>query len=117
MFSKITIMTSTENYSQQIEQIKTKLNSADAVIIGAGARRYSDFIEENKDKNVVYLELGVGANTPVIIKYPFLQLTAHNKNAAYICVNLGENYCPEEIVGQTICVNADIGAVLRDLLN
>lgn len=81
------------------------------------AGRYSDFIEENKDKNVVYLELGVGANTPVIIKYPFWQLTAHNKNAAYICVNLGENYCPDEIIGQTICVNADIGAVLRDLLN
>ena len=55
------------------------------------AERYNAFIEENKGKNIVYLELGVGANTPVIIKYPFWQLTAQNKNAVYACINLGES--------------------------
>ncbi len=79
------------------------------------AQRYNAFIEENKDKNIVYLELGVGANTPVIIKYPFWQLTAQNKNAVYICINLGECYCPDEIEEQAICINADIGKVMNDL--
>lgn len=80
------------------------------------ADRYNTFISENKDKNIVYLELGVGGNTPVIIKYPFWQLTSQNKNASYICVNLGESYCPDEIVDQSVCVNADIGKVINDLV-
>ena len=79
------------------------------------AERFNAFIEENKDKNIVYLELGVGANTPVIIKYPFWRLTAQNQNAAYICINLGESYCPDEIVDRSVCVNADIGKVINDL--
>ena len=79
------------------------------------AERYNSFIDENKDKNIVYLEFGVGGNTPVIIKFPFWQLTAQNENAAYICVNLGESYCPDEIADQSICVNADIGKVINDL--
>jgi NAD-dependent SIR2 family protein deacetylase len=80
------------------------------------AQRYNAFIEQNKDKNIVYLELGVGENTPVIIKFPFWQLTAQNKNAVYTCVNLGESYCPEEIAEQSICINADIGKVICDLI-
>ena len=79
------------------------------------AERYNTFINENKSKNVVYLELGVGGNTPGIIKYPFWQLTAQNKNAVYACVNLGESYCPDEIVDQSVCVNSDIGKVIKDL--
>ena len=79
------------------------------------AERYNSFIAENKNKNIVYLELGVGGNTPVIIKYPFWQLTAQNKNASYICVNLGESYCPDEITEQSFCVNTDIGKVINDL--
>ena len=50
-----------------------------------------------------------------IIKYPFWQLTAQNKNAVYACVNLGESYCPDEIVDQSVCVNSDIGKVIKDL--
>ena len=79
------------------------------------AERYNAFIEEYRDKNIVYLELGVGGNTPVIIKYPFWQLTAQNENASYICINLGESYCPDEIIDQAICVNADIGKIINDL--
>ena len=142
MFSKIQINKSTEKTSQQIEQIREKINNADAVVIGAGAglstsagftylgerfyKHFSDFAEKYgitdmysggfypftdnetfwawwsrhiyfnryekapkpvydnllklvKDKNIVYLELGVGGNTPGIIKYPFRQLTAQNK--------------------------------------
>ncbi len=81
------------------------------------ARRYSAFVEHNKEKQIVYLELGVGANTPVIIKYPFWQLTAQNQNASYICINLGESYCPDEIAAQAVCINADIGKVIDDLIS
>ena len=78
------------------------------------AERYNAFIEKYRDKNIVYLELGIGANTPVIIKYPFWQLTTQNENASYICINLGESFCSEEISDRSICVNADIGKVITD---
>ena len=58
------------------------------------------------------LELGVGSNTPAIIKYPFWKYTRANPKAVYACVNLGEAMAPEEIVGQSICIDADLGSVL-----
>lgn len=80
------------------------------------ALRYDDFLRRYKDLNILFLELGVGGNTPVIIKYPFWQMTAQNKNAAYACVNLDMAYAPEMIESQSICINADIGKVLSGLL-
>ena len=74
------------------------------------------FLEQYKDKRLVLLELGVGGNTPVIIKYPFWQIALQNKNATYACVNLGESVCPEEIAPQSVCLDADIGKVLADLI-
>ena len=79
------------------------------------AGRYSDFIRRHKKLDVLYLELGVGGNTPGIIKYPFWQLTAENPRAVYACINSGEAFCPKEIADQSICVNADIGRVMREL--
>ena len=73
---------------------------------------YSDFLRRHKNLRVLYLELGVGANTPVIIKYPFWQMTRGNENAVYACVNAFEAFCPKEIEGQSICVDGDIGDVL-----
>lgn len=78
--------------------------------------RYEAFLEQYKDKRLVLLELGVGGNTPVIIKYPFWQIALQNKNATYACVNLGESVCPEEIAPQAVCLDADIGKVLADLI-
>lgn len=77
--------------------------------------RYSDFIRRHKELKVVYLELGVGYNTPVIIKYPFWQLTAQNPKAAYVCINMGEADCPKEIKTQSICMDADISKVIEDI--
>ena len=54
----------------------------------AACARYEAFIAENAGKKVLFLELGVGMNTPGIIKYPFWQMTYRNKNARYGCVNL-----------------------------
>ena len=101
------------------EPMTMNLRSDDKFVEDEGwhkaAERYHAFIAGNKDKNIVYLELGVGGNTPGIIKYPFWQLTAQNKNALYICINLGESFCPDEIADRSICVNADIGKVIEDL--
>lgn len=77
------------------------------------ADRYQHFIRRHKGAKIVYLELGVGGNTPGIIKYPFWQMTAENPNAAYICVNYGEAFVPEEIRKRSVCINDDIGNVLK----
>ncbi len=76
--------------------------------------RYSDFLRTRGGK-VLFLELGVGYNTPVIIKYPFWRMTAGNREAIYACLNYGEAACPREIEKQSICINGDIGEVLRVL--
>lgn len=80
------------------------------------AKRYQDFLHSHRGKHVLYWELGVGMNTPVIIKFPFWQYTEENPNAYYTCLNLGEAGCSREISQRSICLNADIGQVLRDLL-
>lgn len=81
----------------------------------AAAERYNDFIRRHSDMHVLFLELGVGENTPGIIKYPFWQMTAKNPDAVYACVNYGEAYCPQNIERQSICLDADIARVIREL--
>lgn len=80
------------------------------------AERYDLFLKRHKDLNILFIELGVGLNTPVIIKYPFWRMTVGNKNAMYACINLGEAVCPEEIENQSICIDSDIGTVLEALI-
>lgn len=67
------------------------------------------------EQKILFLELGVGYNTPVIIKYPFWKMTAKNPNATYVCINQGQAVCPQEIERQAICIDADIGSALREL--
>ena len=76
---------------------------------------YSDFLRRHENMHVLFLELGVGANTPVIIKYPFWQMTMANENATYACINNKEAYCPGEIENRAVCINADIDKILNDL--
>lgn len=78
------------------------------------ADRYENFLRTRGGK-VLYLELGVGYNTPVIIKYPFWQMTAKNPESIYACVNYGEAICPEDILNRSICVDGDIGDVIKAL--
>lgn len=79
----------------------------------AAAGRYQDFMRCHKGLKILYLELGVGGNTPGIIKYPFWQMTAENPSAAYVCINLSEAFAPAEIQKQSVCINHDIGSVLE----
>lgn len=95
------------------------LRSDDTFVQDAGwyaaAKRYADFVRRHENMAVFYLELGVGMNTPGIIKYPFWQMTARNPKAVYACVNYGEAYAPGEIGERSICINGDIGEVLKKL--
>ena len=79
------------------------------------AECYEKFLRTREKQKNLFLELGVGYNTPVIIKYPFWQMTAKNPNATYACINQGQAVCPREIRQQSICINADIGSALRGL--
>ena len=79
------------------------------------AERYENFLRTRAGQKILFLELGVGYNTPVIIKYPFWQMTAKNPNATYACINRGQAVCPQEIETQSICMDADIGQVLQSL--
>lgn len=81
----------------------------------AAARRYEDFLRRHEGEHILFLELGVGGNTPVIIKYPFWRMTYQNPKVVYACVNLSEAYCPKEIQKRSICIDGDIGYCLREL--
>ncbi len=81
----------------------------------SAASRYEDFIRRHKESHILFLELGVGSNTPVIIKYPFWQMTAKNPKAVYACVNHGEAYCPQQIKKQSICFDMDIAEMLENV--
>ncbi len=81
----------------------------------AAARRYADFLRRHAGRHILLLELGVGGNTPGIVKFSFWRMTAENPRAVYACVNLGEAYAPGEIVNRSICIDEDIGEVIKKL--
>ena len=83
----------------------------------AAAGRYEDFLRRHRAGRVLYWELGVGYNTPAIIKYPFWRLTAQNPHARYACVNRDSDACPPELGERAIPVQGDLGTVLRALLH
>lgn len=78
----------------------------------AAAERYANFLRTREGQKILFLELGVGYNTPVIIKYPFWQMTAKNPRATYACINRGEVFCPAEIADRAVCIDGDIGDIL-----
>ena len=96
------------------------LRSDDSFVEDEGWHRasaaYSDFLRRHEELRVLYLEIGVGANTPVIVKYPFWQMTLTNENATYACLNYNEAFCPVEIQIQSICINGDANEIIKELL-
>ena len=77
------------------------------------AERYEEFLRRHENLHILFLELGVGYNTPAIIKYPFWKMTAKNPKAVYACLNFGEAFCPDQIKSQAICINTDIKALVE----
>ncbi len=79
------------------------------------AERYDEFVRRHEGLHIMFLELGVGMNTPVIIKYPFWKMTYANPRSVYACLNFGEAYAPDEIAEQSVFINGDIREVLSKI--
>lgn len=101
------------------EVMTLNLRSDDKFVEDAGwhaaAYRYQKFLKTYAAGDIIYLELGVGGNTPGIIKYPFWELTANNPRARYVCINKGQAFVPDEIAAQSLVIDADIAEVLDSL--
>jgi NAD-dependent SIR2 family protein deacetylase len=99
--------------------LTTNLRSDDKFVEDEGwhvhAEYYSEFLRRHQNLKILFLELGVGMNTPGIIKIPFWQMTAQNRKAVFATINLGEAQVPRQIQPQSICIDADIGAILSKL--
>lgn len=78
--------------------------------------KYEEFLKISNDSKILFLELGVGFNTPSIIKYNFWRMTLNNKKSVYASINLGECYCASDIEERSICIDADISEVLKKLI-
>lgn len=100
------------------EQMTVNLRSDHTFVEDEGwhqaAERYDNFVRTRGGK-VLFLELGVGYNTPVIIKYPFWRMTAANPQATYACLNYGEAVTHADIKHQSVCIDGDIGKILNDI--
>ena len=79
------------------------------------AQRYSDFLRRHQNMKVLFLEAAVGFNTPTIVKYSFWRMAYEWEDAVYACLNYGEAFAPDEIKKKSICINGDIGAILKKL--
>ena len=97
------------------------LRSDDTFVEDEGWHRasaaYLEFLQRYEGRHVLYLEIGVGANTPIIIKYPFWQMTNDNENAVYACLNYDEACCPRQIKKRSIVLSGDSGEVIRQLIS
>ena len=78
----------------------------------SAAKRYETFMENHRGQKVVFLELGVGYNTPGIIKYNFWQYAYNWQHAFYACINKGQAQVPTEIKEKSVGIDGDIGEVL-----
>lgn len=101
------------------EEMNTNLRADDTFVQDNGwyiaSAKYNKFLNDNKDKKVLFLELGVGWNTPGIIKMPFMQMTHLFKDAQYVVINKGQNYIPKEIESKSFVIDEDIGSILAKL--
>lgn len=101
------------------EAMTMNLRSNDRFVEDEGwqcaAARYTTFINKHQKDRLLFIELGVGYNTPGIIKFPFWRMTAQNHKATYVSINLDKSNCPKEIEEQSICISSDIGNVIEDL--
>ena len=98
--------------------VTTNLRADDSFVEDEGwheaSANYARFLRKHESGHVLYMELGVGSNTPVIIKFPFWTMTYDNPDAVYACLNYNEAYAPEQIAGQSICISGDVGEVLKE---
>ena len=108
-------------HSPRGRDVSMNLRADDSFVEDEGWHRasaaYAEFLRRHQGMHVLFWELGVGNNTPVIIKYPFWAMTAENPKAVYACLNRSEAVCPRRIEAQSICLDGDSGAILDELAN
>ena len=99
------------------EMMTTNLRIDDKFVEDGGWKiasyNYKKFLHKHLNDEIIFLELGVGGNTPGIIKFPFWRFTAENPKAKYICVNKGEDFAPQEILPQSYLIDVDIKEFLE----
>lgn len=107
-------------YPDDGSDMTMNLRSDDSFVEDEGWHRasaaYADFLKRHENQHVLFWEIGVGMNTPVIIKYPFWQMTNDNPRAVYACMNFSEAYCPAQIEKQSVCIRGDSGEVIEQLI-
>lgn len=79
------------------------------------ADRYAGFLEQHKDKKVVLLELGVGFNTPIIIRFPFEKMVRENSSYSLIRLNMDEAVVPESFGERAIGIGGDMAKAITDI--
>lgn len=101
------------------EEMAMNLRSDDRFVEDEGwheaSERYAQFLRRHQDLRILFLELGVGFNTPGIIKISFIRMTERNKNAIYACLNYSQAYTTKEIIDRSICFDGDIKEIVKDL--
>ena len=81
----------------------------------ASAKRYAEFIRKNISKKIVFMELGVGMNTPGIIKYNFWNMTREFEKANYICINYDDATYPCDIREKSVSIEGDLDEIIERL--
>ncbi len=77
-------------------------------------RRIREFLDQYKDKKILFLELGVGRMTPMFIQEPFWQLTYQLPFAYYISVNPRDAVMPDQLRGKGSVIHEDIRKLFED---
>lgn len=76
---------------------------------------YHEFLEESENKKILFLELGVGFNTPIIIKIPFIKMTYEYKDSFHIPISKGQSYLLWKIQNKSLPINCDFKTIIEGL--
>jgi len=78
-------------------------------------KRYGEFLNKSQDKNLLLLEIGVGFNTPGIIRFPFEQMVYNNIHTNLVRINKDYAFTNKEIENKTILFDEDVNTIIEDL--
>lgn len=82
----------------------------------AQRQRFARFVQENKDRNVVLFELGIGSRNG-LIKAPAMEMAAGNPTWRFITMNMPQEInVPAALAGRSIALTGDIAANFEALL-
>lgn len=79
------------------------------------AEHYGEFLANNLTENTILFELGVGFNTPTIVRFPFEKMMREHDNLKFIRINIDEAVVPESFGRKAVGINNDIAKVIMDL--